>query len=86
MVFAYSIPYSKEKIDQFIFITYSISNSLKYDEGFDDEDIDNVDDLLDLLTFRKILWKIAERIVFLRHPPFWMIAAEKLQAFCFMNL
>ena len=47
----------------------------------EDEDIDNVDDLLDLLTLRKILWKIAERIVSLQHLPFWMTAAEKLQAF-----
>ena len=50
-------------------------------EDVKDEDIDNFDDLLDLFSLQKTLRTIAERIVPLQHPLFWMSAEEKLQEF-----
>ena len=47
-------------------------------EEIKDDDIDNVDDLYDLIYLPKILWKINDRIICLRHPPFWKTLAEKL--------
>ena len=46
--------------------------------------MDNVDDLLDFFSLRKIHRTICRRINHLENPPFWMTPAEKLRDFRYL--